>query len=236
MDSTLKKVLREYEEKRNHAILIAEQEKEKIYSSNPRLEEIDNLISKTSIEKAKKLLQSSSQEQLIPLDTKIVELKKEKNTILKSLGISQSDFQPHFSCNHCNDTGYIKNGYEITMCSCLKQRLFDIEYNTFNVYNMQNQTFQNFSSTYYSDEVDKEKYNSSISPRKNIELIKNICLNFISNFDDPNEKNLLFTGNSGLGKTFLSSCIANELLKHDKTVLYQTSPVMLDAIINYRLR
>ena len=45
---------------------------------------------------------------------------------------------------------------------------------------------------------------------------------------------LLFTGNTGLGKTFLSSCIANELLKKDKTVLYQTASVMLDTIISYR--
>ena len=38
----------------------------------------------------------------------------------------------------------------------------------------------------------------------------------------------------GLGKTFLSNCIAYELLKKGKTVLYQTAPVMLDNIINYR--
>ena len=59
-------------------------------------------------------------------------------------------------------------------------------------------------------------------------------MNFIENFDDVNEKNLLFTGNTGLGKTFLSSCIANELLKQRKNVLYQTAPVMLDTIIDYR--
>jgi len=38
----------------------------------------------------------------------------------------------------------------------------------------------------------------------------------------------------GLGKTFLSNCIANELLKQGKTVLYQTAPNMLDSIIDYR--
>ena len=49
-----------------------------------------------------------------------------------------------------------------------------------------------------------------------------------------NEKNLLFTGNTGLGKTFISSCIANELIKKNKTVLYQTAPIMSDTIIDYR--
>ncbi len=67
-----------------------------------------------------------------------------------------------------------------------------------------------------------------------IKLIKDICFKFINNFENPEEKNLLFTGNTGLGKTFISSCIANELIKKNKTVLYQTAPVMLDTIIDYR--
>ena len=61
-----------------------------------------------------------------------------------------------------------------------------------------------------------------------------MCDKFIENFDDPTENNLLFCGNSGLGKTFISSCIANELIKKGKTVLYQTAPVMLDNIIDYK--
>lgn len=36
------------------------------------------------------------------------------------------------------------------------------------------------------------------------------------------------------GKSFLSDCIACELLNKGKTVLYQTAPVMLDTIIDYR--
>ena len=44
----------------------------------------------------------------------------------------------------------------------------------------------------------------------------------------------MFTGNTGLGKTYLTNCIANELLKQGKTVLYQTAPVMLDSILDYR--
>ena len=45
---------------------------------------------------------------------------------------------------------------------------------------------------------------------------------------------MLFTGNTGLGKTFLSNCIAKEILDMGKTVLYQTSPIMLDNILDYR--
>ena len=44
----------------------------------------------------------------------------------------------------------------------------------------------------------------------------------------------MFIGNTGLGKTFLSNCIANELLKADKTILYQSASSMLDSIIDYK--
>ncbi len=52
---------------------------------------------------------------------------------------------------------------------------------------------------------------------------------------NPKKKNLLFIGNTGLGKTFMSNCIANEMLERNKTVLYQTAPIMLDSIIDYKL-
>jgi DNA replication protein DnaC len=116
----------------------------------------------------------------------------------------------------------------------LKQKIFDLEYNKSNIGNLEKENFSTFSLDKYSDEKNYEKYHANISPKENIKNIKKICENFINNFDDPNEKNLLFTGNTGLGKTFLSNCIAYELLKQGKTVLYQTAPMMLDSILDFR--
>jgi len=120
------------------------------------------------------------------------------------------------------------------LCSCIKQKLYNIQYNNSNIYDLANQSFSNFKLDCYSPDIDEQKYNKKISPRDNISTIKNICDKFIENFDDPAENNLLFCGNPGLGKTFLSSCIANELIKKGKTVLYQTAPIMLDSIIDYK--
>jgi len=112
--------------------------------------------------------------------------------------------------------------------------MFDLEFNESNIGNLEKENFDNFNLDLYSDSADEQKYKAKISPRKNIENIKEISLNFIKNFDNPDEKNLLFTGNTGLGKTFLSNCIAKEMLSNGKTVLYQTAPIMLDNIIDYR--
>ena len=109
-----------------------------------------------------------------------------------------------------------------------------MEYNKCNIGNLESENFSTFSLDYYSDEVNPEKYGIPISPRENVKRIKDLSINFINNFDNPKQKNLLFTGDTGLGKTFLCNCIAYELLKQGKTVLYQTAPVMIDSIINYR--
>lgn len=234
--SNLKQLLSEYSEKRNREINDAHKRKEEIYAKNPRLEEIDNQISSYALSTAKSILQTNNKELLQKLEIEKHALLREKEEIYKTLNIDSSYFNPQFECKMCKDTGYIMENYSTKMCNCLKQRIFDMEYNRLNSFNIKNSDFIDFSSELYSPIVDKEKYNSSISPKDNIEIIRKICNNFIQNFDEPSEKNLLFTGNTGLGKTFLSSCIANELLKKNKTVLYQTAPVMLDSIINYRLR
>lgn len=120
------------------------------------------------------------------------------------------------------------------MCNCLKQRIYNLEYNKANMNALEKQNFANFRLDLYSSEATPEKYDSDISPKENMELIYNICRDFVTNFENEEQKNLLFTGKTGLGKTFLSSCIANELLNQGKTVLYQTASVMLDTIIDYR--
>ena len=112
--------------------------------------------------------------------------------------------------------------------------MFDMDFNKSNIGNLEKENFANFSLDLYSENVNEEKYKAKISPRQNIKNIKEIATKFIQGFDNPEEKNLLFTGNTGLGKTFLSNCIAKEILSLGKTVLYQTAPIMLDNIIDYR--
>ena len=133
---------------------------------------------------------------------KYVELIKEKENILKKLGKSSNEFEPAFECRFCNDTGYVLKNNNYIMCSCLKQKILNIEYNKSNIGNLNKENFKTFDISKYSDEINSLKYKSDISPRQNILIIKDICMNFINNFDNPEEKNLLFTGNTGLRKNF----------------------------------
>ena len=238
MDNSLvKELLTEYEIKRRTALRNADEKKIKFMNEHPEVEEIDNKISITTIQLSKSLITASVEEKqniLNSLNKNIDDLKHKKENILANLGISSSYFEPNFECKICCDTGFVFNNGKSEICSCLKQKIFNLEYNRSNIGNLGKENFSTFSLEKYSNEINEEKYHARISPRTNIRNIKKICEKFIENFDNPEEKNLLFTGNTGLGKTFLSNCVAYELLKQGKTVLYQTAPIMLDTIIDYR--
>ncbi len=234
-NSTLKSLLIEYDKKRIFAEELAQKNKENLYNKFPELFDIDKKLSSLALSTIKEMTKNNNKELIEKLNSDITILKNQKEKILKSIGKEAESIIPNYECKICNDTGYIFDGKTSKMCNCLKQKIYNIEYNKCNISNLEKQNFNNFNLNLYSNEISKDKYGTDISPRENIKLILDICKKFITNFDNSEEKNLLFRGRTGLGKTFLSSCIANELLKQGKTVLYQTSSVMLDTIINYHL-
>ena len=189
----LRTILNDYERKRIYEINALENRRNELYSQIPRLQQIDSELSSSSISVAKNLIKSNNPNLINKLQENINNLKEEKKSILKSIGKDESYLSIHYDCNLCKDTGYITEGFKTIKCNCLKQKIFDLEYNKSNITNLSDQNFSTFKSTVYSNIVDKNKYNSDISPRDNIELIKKICVNFIENFDNKNEKNLLFT-------------------------------------------
>ena len=235
-NTTLKSLLMEYNNKKMIAEKAADSYKQELYEKYPKFYEIDKKINSLALSTMKEIAKNGDKELISNLNSELEVLKKQKEEILKSIGKEAENIYPHYECSKCSDTGYVTENGETQMCSCLKQKIYDIEYNKSNISILQKQNFDKFNLQFYSTDVDNEKYNSDVSPRENMELILKICHDFIDNFDNIDEKNLLFTGKTGLGKTFLSSSIANELLKKGKTVLYQTASVMLDTIIDYHFR
>ena len=228
-------LLKEYEQKKLKAEIDLDKRKEELYSKIPKLKEIEDEINSSAILKAKEILLNNSKS-IDSFKQKVSDLKLKKEQILKENGISKSYLEPNYECKICKDTGYITDSnYKTRMCNCLKQKLLDYSFNKSNMYNLKNENFSTFNENIFSDEVDVAKYRFNISPRKNILNIKEKCIEFVENFDNPNYKNLLFTGGTGLGKTFMSNCIASELIKKGKVVLYGTAPVLLESVIDYKM-
>lgn len=231
----LSNLLLEYDQKKRRAELDLENRKKDLYVKFPRLQEIESELNAFAINTAKNILKNNSTS-LTDFNLKISELKNEKKNILRENNISDNYLEPSYECTICKDTGYIQSENSASvLCSCLKQKILDISYNKSNISNLSKENFDTFNINIFSDIPMPEKYGINISPRQNIQNIKSKCLEFIENFDNPDTRNLLFTGNTGLGKTFMSNCIASQLIKNGKNVLYQTAPVLLDTVIDNKM-
>ena len=196
----LNSLLKEYEKKKLQAEQDAENRKDTLYKKVPELANIEEELNSSAINMAKNILMNDNYNiRKEEFENKIALLKLKKEQILKDLNIPSNYLKPNYECNICQDTGYITDeNYKTSMCSCLKQKLLDYSFNKSNMSNLYKENFSTFNPNIFSDEVDVAKYKFNISPRKDILNIKDKCMEFVNNFDNPNYKNLLFVGNTGL--------------------------------------
>lgn len=182
-------------------------ELKQVYDNIPELEKIDATLGKIGSKAALTALSGdfSSLEKL-KADSKTLTARKAE--ILKAAGVKA----PEYSCAVCSDTGFVYGKY----CECVKALAKQI---TFSELSKQmpitNQKFENFDLKFYSDKPDA----SGVVPRKImtgiLKMAKEYCINFGSN-----SKNLLFMGNTGLGKTHISLSIVSEVVNRGFGVIY----------------
>ena len=233
--SVYRKVEGEYSIKRQHAQSDAKIYKKNVYDENPKLSEIEDEINKVSLKSIKARIFSDDLSRQIEQDKLTLQLdrvSKEYDEQLEKLGLTRKDFEPKYECDKCKDTGYIGN----KICSCFKQALINEAYKQSNIFKIKDENFETFDFGYYSSTNDKQKYGIEKSPLENIDAIRKLAYNFSHNLDDPAQKNLLFTGSTGLGKTFLANCVAAEAIKQGESVIYQTAPILLDKMVDYKFK
>ncbi len=230
-------VKRNFDIKRTNKINEAKLKKDKFLQDNPvilNLEEQKNML---ALKKAKLIVTSdkiTKQVEQENLKLKLDEIDKKIEKEYKKLGINQDDFKPVYNCDICQDTGLINSNGTIKYCNCFLQEVINQTYKQYNITKLNEENFQTFDIGFYSSNVDKQRYGIDKSPRENIENIKNIAINFANNIDSKDEKNLLFIGNTGLGKTFLSNAIAKQVIDNAKSVIYQTAPMLIDKVMEYK--
>lgn len=232
--ATLKEILTSYERKRDRAESELEQRKKDVYSQIPEIQDIDNEISELGLRLAKLVLQNPLDKDSIIAESKekMNELKNQKKEILDKYKVPKWYLDIQYDCNICNDRGFLKNG---SKCNCLKQEIINESYKMSNLSRMlESQNFTTFDSSVFSTEKDSD---GNISPQEN--MLRNIlpvCEGFTLNFDKDNGENLLFYGDTGLGKTFMCNCIAKQLLDKGYLVIYQTAFKMFEIIEDYKFK
>ena len=195
----------------------------------PEILDIDIEIQKLSLNLSIAILRSKNPElTLKETQDKIMDLRAKKCEMLVAKGYSPDFLNLHYRCDKCKDTGFIG----INKCSCYKEKLIKLYYNDSHLQDiLATKNFDYFNLNLFSPHKNgSEKY----SPQKNMSNILNYILkDYIPNFKESNT-NLLFYGNPGSGKSFLSYCIAKELLDLGYLVLYKTSDELINDLKDIR--
>ncbi len=192
------------------AVWQAAERREQVYRENPCLTEMDRAITEAG---SKYCIAMATLGDAEAAKAELEALQQKREDFLKSVG---ADLEPHFQCENCRDTGMGPEG----MCECFRRELIAENFRSSNLDRaLTHQSFENFDFSLF----DTEARDGLLSPRENMERIYRLCKTYAEQFDRQT-KSLLFVGNTGLGKTYLSTAIAKALLEQGKSVIYISAP------------
>ena len=216
-------IMRTYEQKQLHNHRELEKRYEKAYEKVPALKHFDEEISSLSVGQARKLLDGDGAA-LAELKLKIKQLSEESKALLVASGFPADYLELQYECNDCKDTGYIGN----EKCHCFQCMIIDMLYEQSNLKHiLQRENFDTFSFSYYSPNfIDQETGHSSLTT---IQHAYDEAQKFVSTFGKEFH-NLFLYGDPGVGKTFLSNCIAKELMDQSNSVVYLSSFQLFDTM------
>ena len=216
-------IFRNYEQRQIQNRDLLDKRRESVYRLIPEMEDIHNSISLLSMNQARKLL-SGDENALSELRSQLKILTDRKAKLLSSAGLPTDYLEPIYTCPDCKDTGYVNN----QKCHCFQRAIIDLLYTQSNLQEvLERENFDTFSFSYYSDNyVDPVTGCSSLETIKKAHLIAH---EFVDTFTDD-FRNLFLYGDTGIGKTFLSNCIAKELIDRSFSVIYLTAHEFFDTM------
>ena len=190
-----------------------------VYAKAPRVAEIDRQLRRTIVEIVAASLKNGSDPApaIGVLRDKNLSLQAERADLLLGLGLPADALDDKPACPKCGDSGWVGS----RMCDCLKVLCTEEQIKELSkLLPLGEQSFDSFSLDWYSD---APWPGEGRSPRENMEFIYEVCLHYAQKFGSFYFDNLLFTGSTGLGKTFLSACIARTVSENGFSVVYDTA-------------
>ena len=204
-------IMREYSRLNAASAQELEARKHAVYEKHPKLLSLQNAIIGSAADRARALIAGRTGEAAM-LAEKADDLRKERDRYLAANHIPPETFLPRYSCPDCKDTGFIDG----KKCHCFLQRAVNLLYDQSNIRDiLQKENFDNLSLDYYNKTAPEGKLSQYDYMKSRIAL----CHDFVDYFDDGPD-NLLFYGPTGVGKTFLSHCIAKALIDSCHSVVY----------------
>lgn len=191
---------------------------EQIYARLPQVKALDLEIRQTMADVMAHTFRHGGDPQAAVkrIREKNLDLQQQRNHLLQTAGYRPEQLSEGPRCRVCSDTGYVGE----QMCACLKRYCVEEQRKELTSLLSQNASFDDFRLDYYPEVVDSA---TGISARDQMELVYETCVNYAGHFNLKRPKNLLMNGAPGLGKTFLSACIAGEVVARGYSVVYDTA-------------
>lgn len=208
------RILHQYEEKQRARRRELESRRERIYECIPDYRRLEEETASLSVAQGKKLL-DGDEDALQTLRNSLAKLRARREHLLLEAGFSSDYLEPPFICPDCRDTGY-RDGKK---CHCFRQAEISLLYEQSGIADLlQNNNFSHLSYDFYTGE-----------DRGHFEKAVETCKYFVKNFDSDYH-NLFFYGTVGTGKSFLSGCVAKELIDTGHAVIYFSASGLFDLL------
>ena len=215
-------IMQGYERVRDRNRLLLETRREEVYSAIPQIRELDASVGSLSVAQARLLL-SGDDTAVDNLHTALQDIAARRRSLLSAAGFPEDYLEPVYDCPLCRDTGYIQNENGTKeKCRCFCSQEIALLYEQSNIRDMiSRENFSTLSYEYYQGE-DLNRFRNCVK----------ICRDFIQNFKQDYH-NLFFYGTVGTGKSFLSGCVAGELLQQGYSVIYFSASGLFDTLARY---
>lgn len=206
-----------YEERQTRNMRLLAQRRQQIYAELPEYRELDTSVGATSVAHARLLL-DGDETAMEELRQELAQSAARRRMLLAQAGYPLDYLEPFYDCPDCRDTGYI--GSE--KCHCFRQQEITLLYEQSGIQEMiSRENFDTLSTAYYEGE-DLQRFENAVA----------ISHKFVDDFK-KSYQNLLFYGTVGTGKSFLSGCIARELLSQGCAVIYFSACGLFETLARY---
>lgn len=223
------RIMREYSRRQAEVQHSLEARRRDAFARIPRLEEIDRQVASLSARKARSLLHGESSS-IQDLKEQVAALAAERLALLKENGLPPDYLEPRYICPLCQDTGY----RDSRKCACFRKAEIELLYTQSNLTEiLKKENFEHFSFDWYSDTIKNEA--TGLTARETARHAYDTAWDFVRNFDSQYQ-NLFLYGSTGTGKTFLSHCVANELIQSSHCVLYFSAFDLFDKMAQNTFR
>lgn len=212
-NSQYNEIMRGYERRQADNRHDMERRIQEVYERIPAIREIDSAVGGRAVARARQLLDGDGAA-LSRLRSELEELGEQRAALLQAYGFPADYMKMRYTCPDCRDTGYVDG----TKCHCFRRAQIRLLYAQSNIDEIvKRENFHTFSYDYFD--------NTQVIPQvgktaaEYMRDVKARCRRFAEEFGEKGG-NLLFTGNTGVGKTFLTNCIAKELIDQYYSVVY----------------